>query len=94
MTDHVITLRISGVLAMVTDGQRIFSVWGNTVLEALQNLFDSAPSLRTHILDESGSVRQHILIYADDTDIRWTGGLATETSKCRELMVIQAVSGG
>ncbi len=79
---------------MVTDGCRVFPVTGGTVSEALNNLFESAPQLRTHILDESGSIRQHILIYADDSDIRWTGGLTASIADCNELTVIQAVSGG
>ena len=79
---------------MVTNGQRSFTVTGDTIAEALQNLFASASQLRNHIMDESGSVRQHILIYADDSDIRWTGGLTTTITDCQELTVIQAVSGG
>lgn len=79
---------------MVTSGQRFFKVKGDTVAEAFHNLFESFPQLRIHILDESDSIRQHILVYADDSDIRWTEGLSTPITDCQELTVIQAVSGG
>ena len=79
---------------MVTGGKRTFVVSGNSVREALNNLFTEEPQLRVHILDEMAQPRRHILLYANDQDTRWIGGLDAAISNNTDLTIIQAVSGG
>lgn len=91
---HVLEVRVSSVLGMITDGRRGFEVKGTSLREVLENLFRIEPRLRVHILDDAGALRQHILIFLDDRDARWSGGLDAETQDTTTVTVLQAVSGG
>ena len=66
-----------------------------TLAGALHAVRDSFPNLRTHVWDETGAARQHILIYLNDESITWIDdhdGRALREGD--ELFIIQAVSGG
>jgi hypothetical protein len=49
----------------------------------LEDLFDSAPGLRQHLLDEDGRIRPHVLVFVD-----------TPVGRDADVQVLQAVSGG
>ena len=71
------------------------SVEATTLTGALHALRETFPNLRTHVWDETGAVRQHIMIYLNDESITWIDG--PESRELRtgdELFIIQAVSGG
>lgn len=94
MPEAAIEINISSVLALMAGGQKIYHCAGSTVRSAFDNLFEQAPSLRVHILDESGMVRQHVLVYVGDENLKWIGGLDAELSGPTQITVLQAVSGG
>jgi hypothetical protein len=56
---------------------------GSTLGEVLEDLFDSAPGLRQHLLDEDGRIRPHVLVFVD-----------TPVGRDADVQVLQAVSGG
>lgn len=65
-------------------------VTGETVREALNDLFDRAPGLRNHVLDESRVIRPHVSVFVNGEQ----ADLETEVGPTSEVRILHAVSGG
>jgi len=67
---------------------------GSTVGEALDAIFARHPLARGYVLDEQGSLRQHVCIFLDGA--RLSNGIALDTplQASGEIYVMQALSGG
>jgi molybdopterin synthase sulfur carrier subunit len=63
---------------------------GDTVEEALADLFARHPGLRNHILDDSGAIRPHVSVFVDGLQ----ADLASTIHDGSEIRVLHAVSGG
>jgi molybdopterin converting factor small subunit len=63
---------------------------GSTLGEVLEDLFDSAPGLRQHLLNEEGRIRPHVLIFVDSV----RSDLDTPVGRDADVQILQAVSGG
>ena len=61
------------------------------VLSALWILF---PGLRDRIATEQGDIRQHINIFIEDEDSRFTGGLTSHVPDGAEISIVPSISGG
>jgi hypothetical protein len=70
------------------------SAAGATVGEALTNLFAAQPHVRGYVLDERGSLRKHVCIFADGERLPHEGALARRIGPESKLYVMQALSGG
>jgi hypothetical protein len=85
-----VTVKLPRVLThAVTTGAR-HQAEGATLAEVLENLFAEEPGLRNHLLDESGAIRPHVLIFVDSSRAE----LATPVGPGSQVQVLQAVSGG
>jgi hypothetical protein len=85
-----VTVRLPRVLAQaVTTGLR-HQAEGDTLGEVLESLFTREPGLRNHVLDESGKIRPHVIVFVDAA----RAGLDTAVGPESEVQVLQAVSGG
>lgn len=91
-----ITVRIPTYLASFAGGRNSLSIGGSpaTVAEALTALWKEHPGLRDRIVDEQGTVRQHINIFVGDEAIRFADGLLTKVPADAEVLIVPAVSGG
>jgi molybdopterin synthase sulfur carrier subunit len=91
-----ITVRIPTYLASFADGRNLLAVEGSPadVSEALKTLWKEYPALRDRIVDEQGTVRQHINIFVGDESIRFADGLSTKVPADAEVLIVPAVSGG
>lgn len=90
-----IPVTVPGLLADSVGGQRRINVEAATLAEALRALRERHSNLRAHVWDESGAVRQHILIYLNDESITWIDDHESRTLRDGDaLFIIQAVSGG
>lgn len=88
-------ITVPGLLADSVGGQRRISVDASTLGEALRRLRELFPNLRAHVWDESGGLRQHVLIYLNDESVTWIDDPASRALRAEdELFLIQAVSGG
>ncbi|GMQ81031.1 MAG: hypothetical protein BMS9Abin05_0461 [Rhodothermia bacterium] len=94
MPEQEVEIHISSVLAMITGGRKDYKCAGSNVRLVFENLFTQEPSLRVHILDENNAVRQHVLVYVGEEDLRWLGGLDAKLSGPTDITILQAVSGG
>ena len=90
------TFRIPTYLASFADGRNVLAIDGSpaTVSEALEALWEEYPGLRDRIVDEQGTVRQHINIFVGDEAIRFADGLSTNVPADAEILIVPAVSGG
>lgn len=84
-------LRLPVTLAPYCGGQRSLEVTGATVREALDSLGPESV-VRTHLLTESGRVREHLHLFLGEEDVR--DALDTPLGAHEELYVLQAMSGG
>jgi hypothetical protein len=77
---------------LVPDGP--LSASGATVGEALTNLFTAQPHVRGYVLDDQGSLRKHVCIFADGERLAHEGALTRRIGPESKLYVMQALSGG
>lgn len=70
------------------------AVTGETVHDALANVFKEHPTLEGYILDEQGRLRKHVTIFVDGTMIADRLRLSDPIKPDSEVYVLQALSGG
>jgi adenylyltransferase/sulfurtransferase len=89
-----IEVRVPGLLREFTEGQRRFPVEAETLAGAIDALLQKYPLLRVHLYTERGELRQHVLLFYNDDNIKWLDGLEVPLQAGDRLSVVQAVSGG
>jgi sulfur-carrier protein len=87
------TVRVPGPLRRLTGGSAEVSVDGDTVGAVLNNLDATYPGFHDRLYD-TGSLRQFINIYVNDSDIRFAQGLDTPIAERDEVSIVPAVAGG
>jgi hypothetical protein len=73
---------------------RPLDVQGGTVGDALAGVFAERPQLRSYLLDERGSLRKHICVFADGVRLKNGTALGQPIGPHSKLHVMQALSGG
>jgi len=87
------TVRIPPVLRENTGGSRTVDVAGNTVAEALDDLFGKHPALRDRVTEE-GRLSHFINVYVNDRDVRYRDGLETAVGTADTIILLPAMAGG
>lgn len=72
---------------------RRVDVEGETLKEALDSLLASHPTLRVHLFDEKGDLRQHVVCFINGRQTRLEDR-ALDLTEGTEITFLQAVSGG
>ncbi|MGH8913354.1 MAG: MoaD/ThiS family protein [Acidimicrobiia bacterium] len=85
-----VTVRLPRVLGEVVSSGRRHQAEGGSLAEVLNSLFRAEPTLRHHLLDETGRIRPHVLIFVDAA----RADLDTPVGTGSEVQILQAVSGG
>ena len=67
---------------------------GSTVLEVIARVADKYPLLPGYLLDDQGSVRQHVAIFVDGQSIPRQRVLLHKVNPDTEIYLMQALSGG
>ncbi len=65
-----------------------------TVADALSALWILYPGVRDRMATEQGQIREHINLFVEEEDIRYTGGLMTAVSDGSHISIVPAISGG
>ena len=65
-----------------------------TLADALEALWKLYPGIRDRMATEQGQIREHINVFVDNENIRYTGGLQTPIPNGAEITIIPAISGG
>jgi adenylyltransferase/sulfurtransferase len=89
-----IEVRVPALLRSCTQEQTRFMLEATTLADALTRLVQEYPLLRRHLYDEAGNLRQHVLIFYNDDNIKWLERLDVPLKAGDRLSVVQAVSGG
>jgi hypothetical protein len=69
-------------------------VEGQTVREALSQIFVSTPTLRSYLVDEQGALRKHVTVFVDGSPVRDRAKLSDALQPDSDVDVMQALSGG
>jgi hypothetical protein len=67
---------------------------GGTVREVLDGYFARHPLVRGYVLDEHGSLRQHVLVFVGEARVTDRAALGEAVPAGAEIWVMQALSGG
>jgi len=89
-----VTIELPSVLASVVNGERSFTVNAETLPGALAALFQLQPGLKVHLFDETGTFREHVLCFVNQTNTRWMDSLDVPLRDGDTITILQAVSGG
>lgn len=89
-----IEVRVPALLRDCTNQQTRFALEATTLEDALTRLVREYPLLRRHLYDEAGQLRQHVLIFYNDDNIKWLARRDLPLKTGDRLSVVQAVSGG
>jgi len=90
----IIECTVPFLISDCTGGRSRFQLEAETLAQAIDVLLDAYPLLRIHLYDESGALRQHVLLYYNDDNIAWLDRLDVPLTAGDRLTVLQAVSGG
>jgi molybdopterin synthase sulfur carrier subunit len=89
-----IQVQVPSLLRDCTGDRTRFTLVAGTLQEAVDRLLATYPLLRLHLYDETDRLRQHVLIYFNDTNLAWLDRLDVPLSAGDRLTVLQNVSGG
>ena len=67
---------------------------GGTVADALDDVFEARPHVRSYVLDERGALRKHVCVFADGVRLANSVALGQPIGPDAKLYVMQALSGG
>jgi sulfur-carrier protein len=88
-----VTVKVPAQLRAVTGGEGEVEVDGETVGEALDDLFGKHSDLRERIT-QNGDLRRFVNVYVAGEDIRFQDGLETPVTDGDEVQILPAVAGG
>lgn len=89
-----ITIHVPSQLRDRCAGARQIEMWAPSVRAVLDELEERYPSLYQGICDETGTVRRHVNLFVNASNIRDGAGLDTALAPGDEVTVLPAVSGG
>ena len=89
-----VTVRIPNPLRRITNGERVVTVSGRDLAQALIDLDRRFPGIRAKILDDRGEVLQFVNIFVNEQDVRFLAGLQTPLEDGAEVSIVPAMAGG
>ena len=89
-----ITVHVPGALRTDCEGASELFLSAPSVRAALEHLERSHPSLYRSICDETGTVRRHVNLFVNTSNVRDRGGLDTALVPGDVITILHAVSGG
>jgi len=87
-------LRIPSPLRRFTNGQSELEVNGDNIRKVLEELFESHPDIKNHLVEDDGSLRNFVNIFINGEDIRQKGGMDAEVSNESDVRIIPSIAGG
>lgn len=87
------SIKIPTPLRAYTGGESKIDVPGGTIAEALDNLVQQYPDLKTHLFN-GDELRNFVNIFLGSEDVRFLDGLETEITPEDDLRIIPSIAGG
>jgi molybdopterin converting factor small subunit len=88
------TVFIPTPLRKFTNQTSKVEVSGNTVMEVIQSLTSTYPTLQRHLINADGKVPNFINIFVDDDDIRNLEQEQTAVKSNTIVSIVPAIAGG
>jgi len=88
------SLRLPDALRRYAGGEVSLEVGGRTVAEALADAFVRHPDLRIRLVDESGRVHRHLVVFRNETELPRRGLEDTALEPGDTLTFLEAIGGG
>ena len=89
-----ITIQLPSALRACCKGVSRLFLSAPNVRAALEQIERNHPALHRSICDETGSVRRHVNVFVNASDVRDRGGLDTALVPGDVITILPAVSGG
>lgn len=89
-----VTVRIPTPLRRLTNGQDKVSVEGDKLSAIVSALEEQFPGIKARLCDDQGELRNFVNVYVNGEDVRFLGGLETDTNAGDEISIVPAVAGG
>ncbi len=89
-----VPVAIPSLLHACTGGRAEVTVRAGTLAEAIENLLDAYPLLRTNLFEDSGAQREHVLIFHNGEIAKSLDSLDVPLKEGDCLTVLQSVAGG
>jgi molybdopterin synthase sulfur carrier subunit len=87
-------LQIPGLMKSYVENQTEIPLQGETVAQVLNTLVTRYPAIKTHIMDDKGTVRRHINLFVNQNNIKSLNGLDTSVLENDKLILLPSISGG
>ncbi len=89
-----VTVDLPSMLSRITGAPAAVSVEASTLRSALDAVVEQHPALASHLFDEQGVFREHVLCFHNQTNTRWLPSPDVAMSDGDTVTILQAVSGG
>jgi sulfur-carrier protein adenylyltransferase/sulfurtransferase len=89
-----VRIRIPSALKQYTDSVQDVVVAAATVGEALDHLVERHPSLRSHLFDEKGRLRNFVNTWVNEDDVRELGGVSARLQEGDTITIVPSIAGG
>lgn len=89
-----ITIHVPSMLRQYCDNALEFSLPATSLRDALGQIERQYPALYRCICHETGTVRRHVNLFVNESDMRTLDGLDTALKPGDVVLVLPAVSGG
>jgi len=89
-----IKVHVPGPLRGDCGGRSELALSASSVRAAIEQIESSYPALYRGICDETGSVRRHVNVFVNSTNVRDREGLDTALTPGDVVTILPAVSGG
>ena len=89
-----VKLKIPTALRHFVGNQESVQVQAATVGEAIKRLTNSYPTLKHHIMTDSGDLRNFVNVYVNDQDIRALKNVGTPVKDGDTVTIVPAIAGG
>ena len=88
------TIIIATPLRKFAANQAKFETEASTIRDSIQNLAESHPDIKRHLIDDAGDIRKFLKIYVGDEDIQSLNGEETAIESQTVVSIIPAIAGG
>jgi sulfur-carrier protein len=89
-----VTVRLPTLLVQVVQAGPELVIEADRLDRLLADLMEEHPALRTHLVDEMGALREHVLCLYNGHNTRHLSTLDIPLRDGDEVVILQAVSGG
>jgi molybdopterin converting factor small subunit len=88
------TVRFPAVMKYYVNNQAEFFVPASTVKELVEQVIQSYPSIKFHLVDGEGRLRRHFNVFVNGTHVRDLNGMDTPLKEEDKVLLMASAAGG